>query len=143
MRQGFMLAHSFVEFIPDVLEDRMLYVSMKFAVVAHKCCCGCGNEVVTPLSPTDWKLLFDGKTISLTPSIGNWGFDCQSHYWIRGSRVSWVPRWSQDRIEAGRFQDRLAKSEYYGMTADTADLKKGNKDKIRRGLWRRFKSWWS
>jgi Family of unknown function (DUF6527) len=33
------------------------------------CCCGCGEKVVTPLRPTDWKLIFDGKTISLDPSL--------------------------------------------------------------------------
>src|SRR5712692_8520000 len=27
--------------------------SMAYATVAHKCCCGYGKEVVTPLTPTD------------------------------------------------------------------------------------------
>jgi hypothetical protein len=52
-----------------------------------KCACGCGKEVVTPLSATDWKLIFDGKTVSLDPSIGNWGFPCRSHYWVRNNRM--------------------------------------------------------
>ena len=76
MRQEIALAHEFVEFIPDEIEERTLYVSMKFGTVVHKCCCGCGQEVVTPLGPTDWSLTFDGRTISLDPSIGNWGFAC-------------------------------------------------------------------
>lgn len=74
MKQETVLKHEFVEFIPDNLEDGTVYVSVGFATVAHKCCCGCGKEVGTPLSPTDWKLIFDGKTVSLDPSIGNWGF---------------------------------------------------------------------
>ena len=46
------LRHRFVEFIPDVVEDGMMYVSMEYMTVAHNCCCGCGTEVSTPLSPT-------------------------------------------------------------------------------------------
>jgi hypothetical protein len=86
------LVHQFVEFIPHELKEGTLYVCMGLATVVHKCCCGCGNEVVTPLSPSDWKLIFDGETITLHPSIGNWGFKCRSHYWIRDSRVRWAPR---------------------------------------------------
>lgn len=141
MRQGTLLTHKFLEFIPDVLEEETLYVSMKYAIVAHKCCCGCGSEVVTPLSPTDWKLLYDGKTISLTPSIGNWGFDCQSHYWIRGSRVSWVPQWSRERVDAGRAYDKSAKENYYGTAADLLRQQQGTKTK--RGFWRKLKEWLS
>jgi hypothetical protein len=55
----------------------------------------CGNEVVTPFSPTDWELTFDGKTISLYPSIGNWSLRCQSHYWITKNKVEWIPKWDK------------------------------------------------
>jgi Family of unknown function (DUF6527) len=55
------LAHEFVDHIPDVLDPGVLYVSMKYATAAHRCCCGCGLEVVTPFTPTDWKLTFDGE----------------------------------------------------------------------------------
>jgi hypothetical protein len=65
------LTHEFVEFIPDAIEEGKIYVSIGYATAIHKCACGCGREVVTPLSPTDWKLIFDGKTVSLDPSIGN------------------------------------------------------------------------
>lgn len=73
------MIHEFVEHIPDDLKDGVIYVSMTFRTVAHKCCCGCGNEVITPLSPTDWKLTFNNESISLYPSIGNWNFDFKSH----------------------------------------------------------------
>lgn len=91
MKQGITFEHEFVESFPDKLKERTLYVSMEFATISHRCACGCGREVVTPLSPTDWKLMFDGRTITLHPSIGNWGFECQSHYWIRGNRIEWAP----------------------------------------------------
>src|SRR5260370_32084042 len=102
MKRATVLTHEFVEYIPDDLKDGTIYVSMAFATVAHKCCCGCGNEVITPLSPTDWKLIFNGQSISLDPSIGNWNFPCQSHYWIRQDEVVWARRWSRKKIEAGR-----------------------------------------
>lgn len=107
------LSHKFVTFMPDHLEDGVLYISMEYATAIHKCCCGCGNEVVTPLSPTDWKLTFDGETISLYPSIGNWNFKCQSHYWIKNSEVEWAPKWTKGQIERGRRFEEQEKREYY------------------------------
>ena len=65
MKDEIVLKHEFVEFIPEHLPEGTIYVSIRFATASHKCCCGCGKEVVTPLSPTDWKLTFDGETISL------------------------------------------------------------------------------
>jgi hypothetical protein len=122
----------------DELKDGALYVSMSFATVAHKCCCGCGKEVVTPLSPTDWKLIFDGKSITLDPSVGNWSFPCKSHYWIRGGKVRWAAEWSQDEIDAGRAKDRLAKERHFETAS--AEPPASGKKKKRRFL-RKFK-WW-
>ena len=119
MRKKNVLTHEFVEFIPDELQEGTLYVSIRFATVVHRCCCGCGTEVVTPLSPTDWKLIFDGKTISLDPSIGNWSLECQSHYWIRRNHVRWARQWSQEEIDAVRANDRLAKDYYYLETSES------------------------
>jgi hypothetical protein len=82
------------------MDEGILYVSMEYATAAHKCCCGCGNDVFTRLSPSDWKLTFDGRTVSLFPSVGNWDFSCQSHYWIKNNRVVWDAKWSRARIDA-------------------------------------------
>jgi len=159
MRQEKPLSHEFVEYIPDALEEGTLYVSMQFATVSHKCCCGCGNEVVTPLNPTDWKLTFDGKTISLAPSIGNWSFPCQSHYWIEHSRVIWASQWSGEEIVAGRTNDRSKKERYFALATTTPDETSketpGEVESIKEtpeetesikaapGRWQRFKRWWS
>lgn len=113
MKRVSILTHEFVEYIPDKLQDGTIYISVKYATAVHKCCCGCGNEVVTPLAPTEWKLIFDGQSISLYPSIGNWSFACQSHYWIKKNKVRWAPRWSQEKINAGRVHDSLAKNRYF------------------------------
>ena len=147
MRRNIILIHEFVEFIPDDLKEGTIYISMRFATVAHRCCCGCGNEVVTPLSPTDWKLIFDGKTISLDPSIGNWGFECRSHYWIRNNRVRWAARWSKEEVDAGRASDRAAKEEYFHAAgADTATAQDNSaklKDrKTGRRFLRKLRKWW-
>jgi hypothetical protein len=85
--------------------------------VVHLCCCGCRREVVTPLSPTDWKLIFDGMSISLYPSIGNWTFPCRSHYWIQCDRAQWAEDWTQEEIEVGRTADTLAKARYFEREA--------------------------
>jgi len=141
------LKHQFVEFIPERLEDGVIYISTEYATVSHNCCCGCGNEVVTPLSPTDWELTFDGKSISLYPSIGNWNFQCQSHYWIKRNTVRWAESWSAEKIAAGQTRDRRIKEEYFssadseaneGTTAETA--KPGVQTK-KPTLWQKVLGW--
>ena len=103
------LSPEFVEYIPERPAPGVLYVSRRYGTALHLCCCGCKNEVVTPLSPTDWKLTFDGESISLHPSIGNWSFPCRSHYWIRGNRIEWAANWTDSEIRAGREFDRRKK----------------------------------
>lgn len=115
------LAHVFVEHIPALLADATLYISLSFATVVHRCACGCATEVVTPLTPTDWELTYDGETISLSPSIGNWHLPCQSHYWIDHSRVRWARAMSRGQIEAGREADRAQKAAYYARVSDGSD----------------------
>lgn len=107
------IAHEFVEFIPDVIKEGVIYISIPFGTATHLCCCGCENRVVTPISPTDWKLVFDGKTVSLYPSIGNWSYECQSHYWIWRNKIEWAVRWSKRRIDAIRTNERIDKDRYF------------------------------
>jgi hypothetical protein len=109
LKESSILTHEFVDFIPADIKEGVLYVSMKYSTASHKCCCGCGQEVVTPFSPTDWKLMFDGRSISLNPSIGNWSFNCKSHYWIKNNKVSIAESWSQNKIDKNRAYDYLAK----------------------------------
>ena len=145
MKPEIILKHEFVDFVPEELEQGTIYVSVRFATASHLCVCGCGNKVVTPIRPTDWKLIFDGKTVSLDPSIGNWGFPCQSHYFIRNNRVKWAPHWSKEQIQRGRVRDAHAKQNYFTAeegesTTETNDpaTKPGKKKK---GGWRKLKLW--
>lgn len=95
------LDHEFVHHIPEHLADGVLYVSVAFATALHRCCCGCGREVVTPLSPNDWRMTFDGESISLCPSIGNRNFECESHYYIRRSKIVWLRSFLETEPDPG------------------------------------------
>src|SRR5262245_30895132 len=77
----------FVESVPETLEEGVLYISERFRVCSHKCCCGCGEEVITPLSAAEWKLTREGGLVSLWPSVGNWDYACRSHYFIQRNAV--------------------------------------------------------
>lgn len=107
------LEHRFVHHIPESLEPGILYVSMDYATAVHSCCCGCGSEVVTPFTPTDWKMTFDGQTISLAPSIGNWKIRCRSHYVVNRSDVIDAGPWTDEEIATELLRDKLAKAAYY------------------------------
>jgi hypothetical protein len=103
----------FVEFIPDEVEEGVLYVSTRYATATHKCPCGCGEIVVTPIRPTDWTLIWDGDSVTLEPSIGNWSLPCQSHYWIIKNRIVWSRKWGAEKIELGRLTDAKRKPDYF------------------------------
>lgn len=123
------LSHEFVEFIPDHIEPGSLMISLKFNTAIHKCPCGCGQEVVTPLSPAQWQLIYNGESVSLKPSIGNWSFDCKSHYWIRNNQIEWAERWSPQKIE-------------HIQRKDQNDLDKLHQEKINPDNWiQRFSKW--
>jgi hypothetical protein len=94
----------FVTSFPGELEPGRLYVSVKFSTAAHLCACGCRREVVTPLSPAQWVLTFDG-TVSLKPSIGNWALPCQSHYVVDHGTVRWARGFTRDEIQRNRDAD--------------------------------------
>lgn len=131
------LTLEFVEYIPADTRAGVLYISIPFATATHRCCCGCGNVVVTPLTPTDWSVTYDGETVSLNPSIGNWSFPCRSHYWIERNRVRWAPSWTREQVERGRAQDRATKDRFYSERpyAPVAERPR------RRGWWQRLRGW--
>ncbi|WP_254508153.1 DUF6527 family protein [Anatilimnocola floriformis] len=114
-----LLEHRFIENIPETMEPGVLYVSMEYGTASHLCCCGCGSEVVTPFTPTDWKLTYDGETVSLWPSIGNWTLPCRSHYVIDRGRVREAPSWSNEQIVAEQQRDKRAKQKHYEQGQNT------------------------
>lgn len=108
----------FVNSFPTSLDPGVLYVSTHFSTAAHSCACGCGREVITPLSPVQWVLTFDGS-VSLWPSIGNWTLPCRSHYVIDHGTISWA-------------QDLTPEDVLRNQAADDREL-----DAVRRPAWRR------
>ena len=112
------LEHEFVDYIPDDLVDGRLYVSVRFGTVVHLCACGCGEEVVTPLGPSEWKMVFDGVSISLEPSIGNWGFRCRSHYWIDRSEIRWARSFDVLEVERVRKENKERRDMYFARNRE-------------------------
>jgi len=136
------LPHKFVEFIPEVIEDAVLYVSVHYGTAVHRCCCGCGREIVTPFTRSDWKMIFDGETISLSPSIGNWNSPCRSHYWIRHNRVEWAEDWTEGQIDVATEKQQKGKGDFYHKRPPK-NLSHSSKEKSkpRPGLWEWLKRW--
>jgi hypothetical protein len=120
------LRPEFVEFVPELLEPGVLYVSIPYATASHLCACGCGQKVVTPIRRTDWTLAWDGEAVSLYPSIGNWGLPCRSHYWIRaGGRIEWAGEWSEGMIAAARKRGIQEKKRHFNPKNRTRGQKAG------------------
>ena len=99
----------FIETMPDTIEPGILYVSLEYGSMIHGCACGCGGEVVLPLTPLDWSLRYDGETISVWPSVGNWSLPCRSHYIIDKGQIRWAGAWTDKQIAAGRALDLARK----------------------------------
>ena len=77
----------FVKLIPRNLEAGILYISIAYGVAIHKCPCGCCAIVTTPISPSDWHMTWNGKAVTLKPSIGNFHLQCKSHYFIIENKI--------------------------------------------------------
>jgi hypothetical protein len=116
MKPEVTIVYEFVEYIPEEIKERTLYISCKYGTAVHKCFCGCGREVVTPLSPIGWRLTYDGKSVSLSPSIGSWNLPCKSHYLIMNNKVVWASQWNRRQIIRGRTAEAEAKKKYYKRT---------------------------
>ncbi len=150
MTQTF-LRPQFVEFIPERLEDGILYVSQRYRTATHRCCCGCGEEVVTPLGPTDWSLQVTHGTVTLHPSIGNWSFRCRSHYWIRNGKVVWAGSMTKRQIEYGRALDQRMRDKYFAEANRQKDVVLDSTSQQTEGLeqqsdwfevaWKTFRKW--
>lgn len=104
---------------PRVLEEGILYISEECELAAHKCCCGCGEDVITPLNPARWRLDRHRGRVSLHPSIGNWKFACRSHYWIRNNRV--IPSYDMDDEEIAEVieLDRVDREDFFVQLQQT------------------------
>lgn len=135
------LQHRFVETMPENIESGILYISMTYATAAHRCCCGCGEEVVTPFSPAQWQMSFNGDAVSLHPSVGNWNLRCRSHYVVREGRVIEAPQWTKDEIEAGRQRDKEARTKYLAGRPGVAAVSEPAQKSVELSWFGRLTAW--
>jgi len=127
------ITFGFVEFVPKELEEGELYISTEYATAVHRSCCGCGSKVTTPLAPDEWRLIFDGRSVSLEPSIGKWSFPCQSHHWIRRNRMAWSGPMSKEQIAEAETRSGSG-GELADATTNTHDIA------VREGIWSRIRA---
>ncbi|MEZ4977362.1 MAG: DUF6527 family protein [Flavobacteriaceae bacterium] len=58
-------------------------------------------------------MLYDGESVSLKPSIGNWSYDCQSHYWITKDEIRWSTSWTKEEIDSVRKHEISERQSYF------------------------------
>ena len=139
------LVPEMVDEIPRELERGKLYLSFRYRAVTHLCPCGCGAKVNTPLHPTGWKLSYDGVSVSLSPSVGNWSEKCQSHYWITDNRIVWSSVLPRHKVLETRRARDLALDRYFakkGGSGTNAIVPKWGSPRILRWTWlARLRNW--
>ena len=81
----------FVDEIPEEIDEGYLYLCLPYNAVIHKCACGCGEIISTPLDKKHgWIMQYDGETVTLSPSVGNGSYKCRSHYFIQRNSIVWL-----------------------------------------------------
>ena len=99
--------------IPFEIEEGIIYISTDVNTIVHLCPCGCKTEIITPIDPTEWKLTYDGETITLYPSVGVWGAQCKSHYWITKNKIEWARTYSKKEIDEVRKSEEMERKRDY------------------------------
>ena len=95
MKKIFELKPEFVDEITDQLKEGVIYISLKYGVAIHLCCCGCMEKTVTDLKPKwkdGWNLQDNDGKITLRPSIGNFigEIPYHAHYFITNNKIEWL-----------------------------------------------------
>lgn len=103
----------FVDRVPSEIEEGIIYISTSVNTAIHLCPCGCKTEIVTPIDPSEWNFTYDGETITLHPSVGVWGAECKSHYWIRKNNIEWSRTYTDKEIDEVRKLERAENNQYY------------------------------
>lgn len=89
----------FVDEIPEEISEGYLYLCLQYNAVVHKCACGCGEIISTPLDKKHgWIMQYDGETVTLSPSVGNGSYKCRSHYFIRENNIVWLGKMGEPVI---------------------------------------------
>lgn len=74
-------------YIPEIIQNGILYWSKKYEVLIHNCACGCGFKTIIPVHTelTGWSVEDHGDTVTIRPSILN--PICKAHYYINKNEV--------------------------------------------------------
>ena len=129
----------FVQYIPAdgaELVPGIVYISMKYNTVVHRCPCGCGGLSEFTLDPIRFRIEYDGRSVTFSPSIGNSNLECRSHYWICENHVRWCT--PMEDWETKRAQRREVARALEERRTNEIDRKAsmGN-------FWRSFLNWWN
>lgn len=125
----------FVEMIPadsKELKAGVLYISMKYNTLVHRCPCGCGGLSEIGLHPATRSMVYNGENISIEPSIGVRTLRCRSHYWITENRIVWADPLSEELDEWFDGSRRDLTKDY----AEAPAVRQTGVD--RRGWWAQF-----
>lgn len=82
----------FVKEMPELWEQGKVYICEEYNTSAHLCLCGCGQKTVMPLGGGQWWTLVKeaNGTVSFIGSVGNYNFECKSHYIITKNKANFV-----------------------------------------------------
>lgn len=130
----------YVDIIPEKLQDGMIYISERYGTAIHRCCCGCGEEVVTPLTPADWSLRREGDAVTLHPSIGNWSFACRSHYWIQRNSIVWAGAIPTQEVKLIQARDLAAVKLHAAVNNAHKEEQANSRSPLAR-LWQAIRRW--
>lgn len=91
----FELRPEYHELIPEIIEEGILYISLKYGCAIHLCACGCKDKTVTAFKPEwkdGWTLTCVNDKVTLRPSIGNFAGEnpYHAHYYITENRIDWL-----------------------------------------------------
>ena len=128
----------FVDRMPAELAPGVLYISHEYHVTKHLCPCGCAEVVTLPLHPEQWQYTYDGKTVSMHPSVGNVGAPCNSHYWIVTGRISWAKTITASQAQHGWDRDH---HDLHTYDANTEAGATAAAPRTRKPLWKRLRFW--
>jgi len=95
MAKIFEIEPVFCDEIPEVLQEGILYITIKHSFANHLCACGCGKKSPTALTPVwkgEWTLTNNQGKVTLRPSLGNWKGQnpYHAHYYITDNKIEWL-----------------------------------------------------
>jgi hypothetical protein len=93
---------------------------------------------VTPLSPAQWRITFNGEAVSLYPSVGNWNLPCRSHYILKDGEVLEANIWTDEQVAYGQARDKRERETYYNSQIPRSTKAPSDVQEAAPGWWARL-----